>query len=156
MRSAVYLEPILDELPPSIKTLQAEAAGEGYRFLERLVAEWISHETRFDREGEALLAAYVAGELVGIGGVTVDPALMGALRMRRFYIRPLWRRHGIGRRLTLSLLRRVECVNRMVTVNAGTAEAPAFWEALGFTLDRRDGHTHVFDPQNGNVPTVSA
>jgi hypothetical protein len=58
MRSAVYLEPILDELPPSIKTLRVEAAGEGYRFLERLVAEWISHETRFDREGEALLAAY--------------------------------------------------------------------------------------------------
>src|SRR5687768_6059841 len=111
MRSAVYLEPILDELPPSIKTLRAEAAGEGYRFLERLVAEWISHETRFDREGEALLAAYVAGELVGIGGVTVDPALMGVLRMRRFYIHPLWRRHGIGRRLALSLLGRVECEN---------------------------------------------
>jgi GNAT superfamily N-acetyltransferase len=155
MRSAVYLEPILDELPPSIKTLRAEAAGEGYRFLERLVAEWISHETRFDREGESLLAAYVEGELVGIGGVTVDPALMGVLRMRRFYIHPLWRRHGIGRRLALSLLGRVECENRMVTVNAGTAEAPAFWEALGFMLDRHDGHTHVFDPQNGNVPTVS-
>jgi hypothetical protein len=44
----------------------------------------------------------------------------------------------------------------MVTVNAGIAEAPAFWEALGFMLDRRDGHTHVFDPQNANVPTVSA
>jgi GNAT superfamily N-acetyltransferase len=156
MRTAVYLEPVFDELPPGIKTLRVEAAGEGYRFLERLVAEWISHETRFDREGESLLAAYVEGELVGIGGITVDPALMGVLRMRRFYIRPLWRGHGIGRKLALSLLGRVERVNRMVIVNAGTAEAPAFWEALGFTLDRRDGHTHVFNPQSGNVPTLSA
>jgi GNAT superfamily N-acetyltransferase len=156
MRAAVYLEPVFDELPPSIKTLRVEAAGEDYRFLERLVAEWISHETRFDREGESLLAAYVEGEFVGIGGITVDPALMGVLRMRRFYIRPLWRRHGIGRKLALSLLGRVERVNRMVTVNAGTAEAPAFWEALGFTPDRRNGHTHVFNLQSSNVPTLSA
>jgi len=43
---------------------------------------------RFDRHGEALLAARVTGVLAGIGGLTIEPVLAGALHMRRFYVRP--------------------------------------------------------------------
>ena len=49
---------------------------------------------RFDGNGEALLAAHVTGVLAGIGGLTNEPILPGALRVLRFYVRPLFRRAG--------------------------------------------------------------
>jgi len=148
MNSEVRLAPVLDDLPLGIDLLQAEAACEGHRFLERLVTEWMSRRERFARDGEALLAAYVGSDLVGIGGMTLDPAARGALRMRRFYVRASFRRLGIGRRLALSLLERSRPLGCQVTVNAGTSDASTFWEALGFMPDPCNGHTHVFHPRD--------
>lgn len=124
------------ELPAGLAALRTEALSEDYRFLERLAAEWEAG-ARFDRPGEALLTASLAGVIAGVGGLTADPAVPGALRMRRFYIHPAYRRQGIGRRLAMALLERPGTAGRSVTVNAGTAEAPMFWEALGFIADRK-------------------
>ncbi|WP_084536837.1 GNAT family N-acetyltransferase [Azospirillum halopraeferens] len=148
MNSAIHLAPVLDDLPLGIDVLRTEAACEGYQFLERLVTEWKSNRVRFAREEEALLAAYVGSELVGIGGITIDPAVTGALRMRRFYVRAPFRRLGIGRKLALSLLERSEPLRCPVMVNAGAANASAFWEALGFMPDPSKGHTHIFHPRH--------
>ena len=109
----------------------------------RLIAEWASGATRFDRDGERLLAAYLQGVLAGIGGLTMEPAITGALRMRRFYVRPRFRRQGVGRELAATLLGQAMPQVRLVTVNAATPDAPAFWEALGFVPDRRDGFSHI-------------
>ncbi|MGQ9370807.1 GNAT family N-acetyltransferase [Azospirillum sp. A39] len=114
--------------------------------MDRLVADWEAGNVRFTREGERLLSAHVEEELAGIGGVTVDPATMGALRMRHFYIRQPFRRLGIGRNLARSLLDRSRPLTCRVTVNAGSADAAAFWEALGFAPDPCDGHTHILHP----------
>ena len=76
----------------------------------------------------------------------LDPVVPGALRMRRFYVHPAFRRHGIGRRLAVALLKRPGTAGRSVTVNAGTIGAPVFWEALGFVAAPRRGHTHVRRP----------
>ncbi|MBV9248128.1 MAG: GNAT family N-acetyltransferase [Acetobacteraceae bacterium] len=111
--------------------------------MERLFNEWETNVTRFDRDGEALLAAHMDDALVGIGGLTLDPVLTRALRLRRFYVRPSFRGHGIGRRLAEALLETPRRAGRAVMVNAARGSAP-FWEALGFVSDRRDGHTHVF------------
>src|SRR5436190_24023588 len=81
-------------------------ATEGYRHLDRLGADWAAGTTRFDREGEALLAAYSDGTLAGIGGLTIDPADPDALRLRRFYVARAARRSGIGRALAQVLLKR--------------------------------------------------
>ena len=62
----------------------------------RLASDWASGAMRFDRPGEALLAAYSEGVLAAIGGITIDPIVPDALRMRRFYVRPAFRRTGIG------------------------------------------------------------
>lgn len=126
--------------------LRAEAWREGHRFLERLASEWEAGLARFDRPGEALLTAHLAGLLAGIGGLTLDPAVPGALRMRRFYVHPAFRRQRIGRRLAVALLDRPGTAGRSVTVNAGTVLAPVFWEALGFVAAPCDGYTHVRRP----------
>lgn len=138
----VLLIPVLEELPAGFDAMRAEARGEGYRFLDRLVGEWESGAMRFAGDGEALLAAHVAGELAAIGGLTRDPFVEGCLRMRRFYVRQRFRRGGVGRMLAQALLDRPERRGRPVTVNAGTGSAP-FWESLGFAADARDGHTHI-------------
>jgi len=134
------LETVVKDLPAGFDALRAEARAEGYLFVERLFTEWMSHTNRFDREGEALLAAQMNGVLPGIGGITIEP-VVGAVRMRRFYIRPVFRRNRVGHRLATALLNRVG-VGRPITVNAAPASF-SFWESVGFQPDHRDGHTHV-------------
>jgi hypothetical protein len=67
------LQLVIEDLPAGFDALRADAFAEGYRFVERLVADWMSRAIRFDREGEALLAAHVNGVLAGIGGLTIEP-----------------------------------------------------------------------------------
>ena len=114
------LEPVIDDLPAGFDTLRAEALAEGFRQVERLAADWTSRTTRFDREGEALLAARVNGVLAGIGGLTLEPIITGAVRMRRFCVRPAFRRSGVGHELARALLARVPA-SRLITVNAAPA-----------------------------------
>jgi GNAT superfamily N-acetyltransferase len=136
------LQRVIEELLAGFDALRAEARAEGYLFVERLATDWIAGTIRFDRVGEALLAARLNGVLAGIGGLTIEPVVPHALRMRRFYVRLTYRRSGIGRILVTALLERARSNSRLVTVNAGPASA-VFWEALGFEPDARDGHTHV-------------
>jgi GNAT superfamily N-acetyltransferase len=142
------LASVVADLPPGFDVLRAEARAEGHLFLERLADDWQSRTVRFDREGEALLVAFceeVIEVIAGIGGLTIEPVVPNALRMRRFYVRAPFRRRGIGRRLVAALLERVRHTGRSITVNAAPDSA-RFWETLGFKPDRRDGHTHILDP----------
>src|SRR5262245_20063778 len=136
------LQLVIENLPAGFDALRSEARAEGYSFIERLAADWEAHKMRFGHPGEALLAAHVAGALAGIGGLTSDPVLPGTLRMRRFSIRPPFRGSSIGRKPATAPLERASSTSRLVTVNAAPASVP-FWETLGFTPDRRDGHTHL-------------
>jgi GNAT superfamily N-acetyltransferase len=140
---APELQLVIENLPAGFDALREEARAEGQLFVERLAADWAALRMRFDREGEALLAAHVAGVLAGIGGLTIEPVMPGALRMRRFYVRPLFRRAGIGRELATALLERARSTGLVATVNAAPASA-SFWESLGFAPDMRDGHTHLY------------
>ena len=142
--TGVRLERVIGELPSGFDSLRAEAQAEGYRHLDRLAADWASGALRFDGEGEVLLVAHTQHAIAAIGGLTIDPAVPGTLRMRRFYVRRQFRRCGIGRRLATALLERAAEMGRPVTVNAAAGSAP-FWTALGFTPDPRDGHTHVLE-----------
>ena len=108
------VEAVASALPAEFDTLRCEAQAEGYRFIERLAADWASGQTRFDHAGEILLALRVGGELAGIGGLTIDPVLADALRVRRFYVRAMFRRHGLGRMLAGIVARsraRIEAVD---------------------------------------------
>jgi GNAT superfamily N-acetyltransferase len=68
--------------------------------------------------------------------------------MRGFYVRAVFRRHGVGRRLAETLIASVPpCVH--LVANAGTQPAARFWEALGFMPDQRDGHTHTLPWRGG-------
>jgi GNAT superfamily N-acetyltransferase len=138
----VRFQRVVNELPADFKAMRREARAEGHEFLDRLASDWASGAMRFDRPGEVLLAAYSNGVLAAIGGITIDPIVPEALRMRRFYVRPAFRRGGIGREIAQALLERARSVP-VVTLNAAVKSVP-FWESLGFVPQAGDGHTHIW------------
>lgn len=90
---------LFDEPPDGFDDLVAEASGEGVRNMALLAEDW-RNGARFQDDGEALLAAFLAGELAGIGGLAVEPdSSEPARRLRRFYVRtPRRRTDGSDRR----------------------------------------------------------
>jgi GNAT superfamily N-acetyltransferase len=139
----VRFQRVVNDLPADFDTIRAEARAEGYQFLDRLANDWASGAVRFDRPGKVLLVVYSEGVLAAIGGITIDPIVPEALRMRRFYVRPTFRRTGIGREIALALLEDALQRVRVVTLNAAVKSFP-FWDTLGFVPQARDGHTHVW------------
>ena len=141
---AVQLVRIEDALPDGFAALQAEADHEGFRALSRLAAEFHEAPDMF----VCLLAALSGEGVTAIGGLTEEPepADAPALRMRRLYVRPDVRRTGVGRRLANALLQEALGRVSLVTVNARTTLAPAFWTALGFSAVASRPWTHEFRP----------
>lgn len=129
-------------LPPDLRLLAPAAAAEGIRTIDVVLDEWETDKNRFSRSGEALLVARVDGELAGIGGMTRDRDVAEALRMRRFYILPDFRRLGLGRTMAERLLASARDHTRLVTLRAGSQEAGRFWERLGFVAVPLETHTH--------------
>jgi GNAT superfamily N-acetyltransferase len=121
-----------DRAPPEgFERLRAEADAEGHRHMSRLARELASGETRF----VALFAAFDDGDLLGVGGMTLEPAETPepALRMRRLYVSPRARLAGVARTLASALLQEAFDQVGLVTVHAGGEDAARFWQAQGFT-----------------------
>jgi len=135
-----WVEP---NLPVGFDALRNDAHCDGHSRMERLAADWATGVNRFAAAGEALFSASAAGELAGIVGMTIDGVDTAAMRMRRFYVRPGFRRHGVGCSLADVLLAQARRVAHRVLLNATTELAVRFWEAIGLVPDRRDGHRHV-------------
>ena len=119
-------------LPFDFPILQKLASGEDYLFLDRLADEWHSGKTCFDREGELLMTAVFNGACVGIGGLTSDPATIGAFRFRRFYVHPKFRRQGIGFLIVREILSQPMAGNPEIWVHPGSESARHFWIRVGY------------------------
>jgi GNAT superfamily N-acetyltransferase len=143
---ALQLVRATDGLPEDFPVLRAAADAEGHRHMARLEADFASGAQRFDGEGEALLAAYLEGALVAIGGVTQEPANPSgsAMRMRRLYVLPPARRRGVATSIANALLSEALNHTRLVTVHAGDPGAARFWEALGYAPVEGRPWSHQF------------
>ena len=141
----IQLIRIIDDLPDGFDALLADAAAEGVRNMALLADGWASGDQRFERDGEALLGALLAGDLAGIGGLSVETAAAEpARRVRRFYVRPAFRRQGVARTLASALVQEALDQVDLLTCNATASPAAApFWEAQGFSPDTSGPWTHV-------------
>lgn len=81
-----------------------------------------------------LLLARLDGEPVGVLGLRPTPGGTG-VELRRMYVTPAARRHGVGRALVLAMIEEARAMGepalRLVTVPA-FASAVALYESLGF------------------------
>ncbi len=140
------IQPITLPLP-AMAALQGEAQIEGYDFIETTVTEWASGVNRFDAPGEIFCGYFVDGQLVGVGGVTLDPfagrADVG--RIRRIYVRPAWRNRGIGRALVLALLDHARKGFASVRLRAENADAARLYESIGFAPIHDANASHVME-----------
>ena len=144
MNAAFRISPLRD-LPPGIDKLRAEAAAEGFRFMDTLVIEWRSGANRFARPGEAFLGAFQAAELIAVGGLNRDPYAdqEGIGRLRHIFVRRSARRSGVGSALVHQLLRHADGVFRSVRLRTETREAADFYVSLGFHAVQDESATHV-------------
>jgi GNAT superfamily N-acetyltransferase len=128
--------------------LRVAAAGEGFRFLDRLVDEWGSGTNRFDKPGELLIGAFRADSIIAVCGLNRDPYAdrdeIG--RLRHLYVRPSARCCGVGSALVGHLLSRAEEAFRVVRLRTATPGASALYIRHGFVLvtDPAASHVKVF------------
>lgn len=146
--NAIEIAPLTPADWRELEPLIAESEQEGFRFLARLRAEHASGAVRFDAPGEALLGVYAGGELVAVGGVSVDPYEPGGRvgRIRHVFVARDHRRHGIGRRLLAALMEAARPHFGVLTLRTDTAAAARFYEALEFApVPDHPHHTHRRD-----------
>ena len=142
----VVVRPATRSLPDDLADLAHEAEVQGVRNVSTLIARWIDGSEVYTRVGESMLVAWLSGSVVGVGGLAWCPHVPGALRVRRFYVAIDARRRGVARRLATQLIDTAVQHVDVVTCNArASAEAPPFWEAMGFRRTDLAGITHVLD-----------
>ena len=125
--------------------LLADAAGEGYAFLDLLVAEWTSSANRFDGPGEVLCGCFDDGKIVAAGGLNRDPFLDNPRigRIRRVYVRPGWRNRKLGTALVVWLLDAARRNFEAVRLRAENSDAARLYERVGFTPIADPHATHI-------------
>lgn len=131
-------------LPDGLVSLAREAEREGIRIVATVLERWSDGRERFQAPGDMILAATAGDEVVGIGGLSHCPHVGGALRVRRCYVAPSWRRHGVARALAIELIAAGLSYADLITCNAqASATAPPFWESMGFVPVDTAGITHI-------------
>jgi ribosomal protein S18 acetylase RimI-like enzyme len=128
--------------------LIAESEDHGLRFVRRLAEEWASGANRFDRPGEALFVAGIAGQTVGVCGLNVDPYTVqpNVGRVRHLYVLSAYRRLGVGRDLVTEIVEAARARFDLLRLRTHNAAAARLYERLGFrrAVDVTDC-THVME-----------
>ncbi|MEM6987307.1 MAG: GNAT family N-acetyltransferase [Pseudomonadota bacterium] len=126
---------LLAELPVGIEALEEASVLEGHCMVARLAARYRSGENTFSSPGEALFGAFRSTDLVGIGGLNVDPYFSDATigRVRHLYVLPQARKLGVGRALVLCIEDEAQKHFTRVQLQSPTNAASAFYQGLGYT-----------------------
>jgi GNAT superfamily N-acetyltransferase len=144
----IIIERLPDVQPDRLAVLIADSERAGQRFVRRLADEWASGGNRFDRPGEMLFAAWRERELVGVGGLNVDPYAEAPLvgRVRHLYVLSTARRLGIGQQLVERIIETARGQFDSLRLRTFNPDASRLYERLGFR--RRDDVadcTHVME-----------
>lgn len=144
--SPARIEPLHDLSPERVSDLLVDSEAAGSRIVRRLVEEWADRTNRFDRPGEALFAASVAGRLVGVCGLNVDPYAgddrIG--RVRHLYVLTPVRGHGVGRQLVARVIAAAGDRFGSLRLRTHNETAARLYVAMGFQAREAAGEfTHV-------------
>jgi GNAT superfamily N-acetyltransferase len=139
----------IENLPrDELLQLLEESKRMGFRFVERLIAEWESGDNRFDKDGEALFIARDDKRVVGICGINIDPYLGDPQvgRIRHLYVIVDERRKGVGRELVQRVIEKARRHFLYLRLRASNEDFYRFYSALGFASVYGDKNcTHILD-----------
>lgn len=142
------IEILLDLPPERVRDLLADSEAAGSRIVRRLVDEWADRTNRFDRPGEALFAASVAGRFIGVCGLNVDPYAGDARvgRVRRLYVLTTFRGRGVGRQLVARVIACARDRFDSLRLRTNNDAAARLYVAMGFRAGDESGqYTHALE-----------
>jgi GNAT superfamily N-acetyltransferase len=131
---------------PSIDILLSESEREGFAFLRRFVKNWQVGENRFDKSDESLFLAVEEGDVIGIGGLNIDPYAEDSQvgRVRHVYVASHFRRRGIGQKMVEQIINQAKQYYRELRLMTDTPEGAIFYESIGFVrLENKSDSSHV-------------
>ena len=141
----IYIQQIEDLMIYEYDYLVQESKDEGFNFLLKLINEYKNEINTFNKTVECLYGIFQGENLIGIGGLNVDPYTENNKigRLRRFYISKDYRRTGLGNLLLNRLLSHAEKNFQIVVLHTDTKQGNAFYLANGFVRgDMYKGSSH--------------
>jgi GNAT superfamily N-acetyltransferase len=117
---------------------------EGFKFVQRLRDEYQSGTNRFNQPGEALFLARDAQTVIAVIGLNLDPdGGSGVMRVRRFYVLPEHRGHGLGQKMLLEVIELARVSDaKLLELHTDNPNAARFYERNGFQALTSSNPTH--------------
>lgn len=129
--------------------LVTESKQEGFRFVERLINDYKNDSNTFSDAGEGLFGIFgEEGTLIAIGGLNQDPFSneQEIGRLRRFYVRKAYRRHGVGSLLVRRIMDEANKHYKFLVLHTDTVQGDLFYCSIGFSKsDRYPNSSHYID-----------
>jgi GNAT superfamily N-acetyltransferase len=126
------------ELPPEITQLANNSKKEGFDFIERMIEEFNSGKNCFNQPGEFLLVAYDNDKLIACGGLNLQwneqdvESRIG--RVRRFYVLPEYRQHGVGKLLLQYLEKKAIVDFSALCLYTSLKDAAGFYKKMNYVF----------------------
>ncbi len=153
------IDPV-QEISTELISLGEAAHAEGYDHLRRLIEEFASGANRFQKPDEALFSAQQNEQLVGVGGLNIDPyeTSIPVARVRRLYVLPSARRLGVATRLMAHIETHANVTFSRIQLFTSSPDASEFYEQLGYAPVSRPkvSHEKQLTPRQKNGLGASA
>ncbi len=144
MGTSLQIAPVTPE-HRGFARLATQARVEGYRFIDRLEAEWRSKSNRFEASGECLLGIVEGEDLLAIGGLNIDPYVADGStgRLRHVYVCIERRNQGLGRLLVGALVAAARPCFGRIRLRTDNPLAARLYERMGFLAADAADATHI-------------
>ena len=133
------------KLPDDFHFLLEESLEENFGALKRLQNSHIDGTNTFSLPGEALFAARIGGELVGICGLNIDPYQESSDigRVRHLYVAKAHRLNGVGKQLISELEAFAQASFSGLQLYTDDPNSGAFYVAIGYERGGIGKASHV-------------
>ena len=127
-----------EQLPDQIETLATLARKEGYNLVDKLIEEYRTGKNCFSHGNEYLVVAHDGKKLVGCGGLNQqwgDNGIEDRIgRVRRFYVHPKYRQHGVGKQLLAYLEQLARPHYSALCLQTDTRLAASFYQKQNYVF----------------------
>ena len=128
----------VEQLPKEISRLCDYAKKEHYDGVDKLVDEFNSGQNTFAADNEHLVLAYDDTKLIGCGGLNQQFGAEGAEprigRVRRFYVHPDYRMHGVGKQILAFIEQLARPDYSALCLQTDTTLAARFYQKQNYVL----------------------